>query len=276
MSRKRKHLPLPASIALPLSLLLLLFLSPGYALGGGAPAAADIPPLADLVGQITGGDEKGSAAAGNVPLADLANRFEPADPSGPEEVERKLFSAALGVDGSPPGGSRSLTAWLDPLIAREMVDRIEESAAAAVPGRAAFFNRNAARLRERLTALDNEIRQLFEEVPRRRFAVFPGSWSAFARRYRLEEIPLAGVTPGGGPGRQSLKGTVSRIRSLGVGAVFTDRFFPREPAEMAARRAGVPLLVLEPFGSGNQVGYFEMMRYNAKLIKRGLMLDVER
>ena len=155
-----------------------------------------------------------------------------------------------------------------------MVDRMEESAATAVPGRAPFFAGNAARLRERLAALDAEIRHRFEEMPQRRFAVFPGSWSAFARRYRLEEIPLAGVTPGGGPGRQSLKGTVSRIRSLGVGAVFTDRFFPREPAEMAARRAGVPLLVLEPFGSGKRVGYFEMMRYNVGVIERGLRLGV--
>jgi ABC-type Zn uptake system ZnuABC Zn-binding protein ZnuA len=269
MSRKRSALPRTATIAFPI-LLLLLFLLPGSPLGSGGPTIADVPPLADLAGQITGGDEKAAAAAGSMSLADLSAGFEPADPSGPEEVERKIFAAALGVDGSPPGGGGSRTIWLDPLIAREMVNRIEVSAATAVPGRAAFFNRNAARLRERLAALDVEIRRRFENVPQRRFAIFPRSWSAFARRYHLEEISLAGVTPVGGPGRQSLKGTVSRIRSLGVGAVFTDRFFPREPAKMAARRAGVPLLVLEPFGSEKRLGYFEMMRYNVDLIERGV------
>ena len=273
MPRKISALPRPATIALPFSLL-LLFLFPGRPLGGGAPLIADVPPLVDLAVRITGGDEKGLAAAGSMAVADLAAEFAEVDPSGPEEVERRIFAAALGVDGSPPGGSGSLTAWLDPLIAREMVNRMEETAASAVPGRANLFNRNAARLRERLAALDAEIRHRFKKMPQRRFAVFPGSWSAFARRYRLEEIPLAGVTPGGGPGRQSLKGTVARIRSLGVGAVFTDRFFPREPAEMAARRAGVTLLVLSPFGFENKMGYFEMMRYNVAVIERGLSLGV--
>jgi ABC-type Zn uptake system ZnuABC Zn-binding protein ZnuA len=254
------------------SLLLLLLLLPGRALGGG-PTIADIPPLADLAGLITGSDGEATAAVESMPLADLAAGFAEADPSGPEEVERRIFAAALGVDGSPPGGDGSLTAWLDPLIARGMVGRIEERLAAAFPGRAALFRGRSARLGERLTVLDAEIRQRFEEVPQRRFAVFPGSWSSFARRYRLEEIPLAGVIPGGGPGRQSLKGTVSRIRSLGVKAVFTDRFFPREPAQMAARRAGVLLHVLEPFGVGNKVGYFETMRYNAAVIERGLRLE---
>jgi ABC-type Zn uptake system ZnuABC Zn-binding protein ZnuA len=274
MNRKRRCLPQPGRTIALLFPLLLFFLLPDHTLGGGGPVIADVPPLADLAARIAGGDEKATAAIGRIPLADLEAGFEAADPSGPEETERKIFAAALGIDGPPPGGSGSLTAWLDPLIARGMVDRMEAAAATAVPGRANLFNRNAARLRERLAALDVEIRQLFENVPQRRFAVFPGSWSAFARRYRLEEIPLAGVTPGGGPGRQSLKGTVSRIRSLGVGAVFTDRFFPREPAAMAARRAGVPLLVLSPFGAGNKVGYFEMMRYNADVIERGLRLGV--
>jgi ABC-type Zn uptake system ZnuABC Zn-binding protein ZnuA len=235
---------------------------------------ADIPPLADLAGQIAGGDEKAAAATGEMSLIYLSAGFEPAAQSGPEEAERKIFAAALGVDASPSGGSGTLTAWLDPLIARGMVNRIEESAVTAVPGRAAFFAGNAARLRARLAGLDEEIRQRFEDLPQRRFAVFSGSWSAFARRYRLEEIPLAGVTPGGGPGRRSLKGTLSRIRSSGVGAIFTDRFFPGEPAQMAARRAGVPLLVLEPFGFGEQTGYFEMMRYNVGVIERGLRLEV--
>jgi ABC-type Zn uptake system ZnuABC Zn-binding protein ZnuA len=121
-----------------------------------------------------------------------------------------------------------------------------------------------------LDDLDQDIRERLASRKTGRIAAFTGTASYFCRRYGLDEVFVTGVTPGGGPGRTSLKGTVSLLRGLGVGAVFTGPLFPRQPAEAAASRAGVRLLVLEPFGAPGRGGYFEIMGHTLELIEEGL------
>jgi ABC-type Zn uptake system ZnuABC Zn-binding protein ZnuA len=210
------------------------------------------------------------AAGPGVVVVDLTEGMDLIAPSKPEETERKIFTSALGLDeaSAPKGGNPYF--WLDPLLAGEAVDRMAAALGKTLPGEKKALEGRRLLLRERLSALDGEIRERLAGVRDRRLAAFTGAGSYFARRYNLVEIPLTGVRPGGGPGRQSLKGTVSRIRSLGVRAVFTDPLFPRRPAVSAAERAGVRLLTLEPFGTGEHPGYMDMMRHNLRTIEDGL------
>lgn len=210
------------------------------------------------------------AAGPGVAVVDLTEGMEMIAPSKPEETERKIFASALGLDEASAPKSGNPYFWLDPLLAGEAVDRMAAALGRILPGEKAALESRRLLLRARLSELDSEIRERLADVRDRRLAAFTGAAAYFARRYNLVEVPLAGVRPGGGPGRQSLKGTVSRIRSLGVRSVFTDPLFPRSPAESAAERAGVRLLTLEPFGAGESPGYMDMMRHNLRTIEDGL------
>ena len=210
------------------------------------------------------------AAGGDLAVLDLSRGVDLIGPSIPEAAEDRIYSAALGLDDGGTGRGDNPFLWLDPLLVREFVDDLASALSEVRPTRRAEFEKRAAALTEGLEELDRGIRERLRDIRGKPFATFSGAPSYFCRRYGLKEVPVTGVTPGGGPGRQSLKGTVSRLQRLGVGAVFSDPSFPRRPAETAAGRAGVRLLVLEPFGAPGRGGYFEMMGHTLDLIEEGL------
>ena len=195
---------------------------------------------------------------------------------------RHLYGATLGLDsGSRPGrehreeshaGEANPHYWTDPLIALELVDRIEATLAAAVPGSRAAFAARAASLRARLRDLDEEIRRSVAGFRNRRLVTFHNSWPYFARRYGLDLAGVIEVAPGREPGPQHLSRIVAAIRVLKVPAIFAEPQLPARPAEVLARETGVKVLVLDPIGgvAPDRLGYVELMRFNLRSLEQGL------
>ena len=221
---------------------------------------------------LEGRDEKRVARAAGplLSIVDLSGDLDLIALSKPEETERKIFTSALGLDEASVPAEKNPYFWLDPMLADKAAVTITARLEEIVPGEAMALRERSRLLRERLAKLDREIGERLAPIEKRSMAVFTGVASYFARRYAIAEVPVTGVTPGGGPGRQSLKGTVERLRSLDASVVFTDPSFPRRPAESAAAKAGVTLLTLHPFGTPEHRGYFDMMRLNLAVIERGL------
>lgn len=190
-------------------------------------------------------------------VVEIAPAIDLIGPSKPEAAERRIFDAALGLDGAAGRGNPWF--WLDPKMAVKAVDRIAEALAGALPEQRSVFVKRAEDLEKQLLELDRGIEGRLAAVGKRSFAAFSGVGSYFCRRYGFEEIAVTGVAPGGSPERTSLRGTVTTLRRIAVPAAFTGPSFPRRPAEEAAARAGVRLVVLEPFGSPGRGGYFEVM-----------------
>jgi len=221
---------------------------------------------------LEGRDEREvtEAAGSGLTVVDLSANLDLIALSKPEETERKIFTSALGLDQASVPADNNPYFWLDPALAGKAAMTIAARLEEIAPGEAGGLRERSLRLRERLVKLDQVIEERLAPVTERRMAVFTGAASYFARRYAITEIAVTGVTPGGGPGRQSLKGTVARLQSLGASTVFTDPSFPRRPAESAAAKAGVTLLTLHPFGTPEHRGYFDMMRLNLDIIEQGL------
>jgi ABC-type Zn uptake system ZnuABC Zn-binding protein ZnuA len=208
--------------------------------------------------KVGSGLEGRAAEPGGI-VVNLTEGMELIAPSKPEGTERKIFTSALGLDeASAPKGDNPYF-WLDPLLAGEAVDRMAAALGRILPGERQALEGRRLLLRERLSELDSEIRKRLAGIRDRRLATFTEAGAYFARRYNLVEVPLTGV-----------RGTIPRIRSLGVRAVFTDPLFPRRPAESAAEKAGIRLLTLEPFGTDEYPGYMDMMRHNLSVIEQGL------
>ena len=221
---------------------------------------------------LEGRDEKKvtEAAGPGLSIVNLSGDLDLIALSKPEQTERKIFTSALGLDDASVPAEKNPYFWLDPTLAAKAAMMITARLEEIVPGAAGGLRERSRRLQERLAKLDREIQERLAPGKERQIAVFTGAASYFARRYAIAEVPVTGVTPGGGPGRQSLKGTVEQLRSLGVSSVFTDPSFPRRPAESAAAKAGVTLLTLHPFGTPEHRGYFDMMRHTLEIIEEGL------
>ncbi len=153
--------------------------------------------------------------------------------------------------------------WLDPANARRMVAIFAAALAEADPDHAAAYRANAARLAERLAALDAELRERLAPVRRVPHMVFHDAFAYFEARYDLNQVGVVALNPGIRPGARHLSTLRKRIRDAGVTCVFAEPQF--DPALVAAMTGGTGARVatLDPLGAGLAPGpeaYFLLMR----------------
>jgi zinc transport system substrate-binding protein len=82
--------------------------------------------------------------------------------------------------------------WLDPVLAKELVNNILDGLIQADPVNSEYFTQRAQAYMTQLDALDSEARSATANVATRYFVTFHESFSYFANRYNLTQIPIAG------------------------------------------------------------------------------------
>ena len=117
-----------------------------------------------------------------------------------------LIELGVGLPGVQllPGeapGEENPHLWMAVPNAILYADRIEAALAAADPGNAAAYGRQASAYRERLSALDSSIRQRIGQIPvaDRKLVTFHDAFPYFAREYGLEIVGVAVEAPGQDP-----------------------------------------------------------------------------
>jgi len=188
--------------------------------------------------------------------------------------------ASLRVSDGQYRGETDPHAWMDPQLALIYVDNVERALAARFPRHAELYAANAKRYRAQLRALDQEIQQLMDSVPRERRQIVTthDAFRYFSQRYGLMLVAsIWGISTETEPSAREVAGIVAAIRKANVPAVFVETTInPKLMQRIAAEakvRIGEPLYsdsVGVP-GSGAD-SYIGMMRANARAIARSLSL----
>ena len=164
------------------------------------------------------------------------------------------------VDGDPH-------VWLDPLLYARVAERIGAQLGAAA-GAGAF----ADRLRE----LDGELRSGLAGCDRRVIVTSHAAFAYLARRYGLEQVAVAGLSPEAEPAPRELERVVEAIRESGATTVFFEPLVSSKLAETVAREAGVETAVMNPLEGLTEEeatrgeDYFSLMRANLAALRKGL------
>lgn len=161
--------------------------------------------------------------------------------------------------------------WLDPVLAMEMVKRIEKALVEADPQSAGIYRRQSAEYIGRLQALDSEIRKTVANFRIKSFISFHPAWDYFALRYGLKSVGVIEQSPGKEPSPQKLREIVKAIRDYHIRAVFAEPQLNPKSAEVIAREAGVKVIMLDPEGGlpGRET-YLGLMRYNLDRMKEAM------
>lgn len=158
--------------------------------------------------------------------------------------------AASGGGAGGPSSRRDLHLWLDPRNAALVADELARVLGQADPPDAAFYAANAARFRNGLAGLEDEINAALSAVKDRPFIVFHDAYQYFERRFGLKDVGAVTLAPGLQPGARHLSRLRERIRKEGVACVFAEpQFEPKLVAtltEGSTARAGT----LDPLGAG--------------------------
>lgn len=158
-------------------------------------------------------------------------------------------------------------AWLDPVNAKLMADRIAQALSAKEPAKAAVYRANADALKAKLDALSAELARDLAPIAGKPFVVFHDGLQYFERRYGLKAVGSIAVSPEVAPSAKRLSTLRKRVASLGAGCVFAEPQFntrlPDNLVEGTRARTGT----VDPEGAKIEPGpdlYFALLRNLAK------------
>lgn len=167
-------------------------------------------------------------------------------------------------------------AWMDPLLVKRYVERIQAALTQADPAGGHGYAERAAAYQARLDQLDAWIRAELERIPppRRKMVTFHNAFQYFTRRYGLAVSGYLVASPGKEPSARTLAELLRRIRQERIPAVFAEADFNPKLLEMLARDAGVTVVTDLYDGSLTDgppaESYLAMMRHNAARIAAAL------
>jgi zinc/manganese transport system substrate-binding protein len=168
-------------------------------------------------------------------------------------------------------------AWQDVANAKVYVAAIREALTAADPEGAQTYKANADAYLAKLDALDAEIRQAIDAVPkeRRRVVSTHDAFGYFAARYGVEFIAPQGVSTEAEVSARDVARIIDAVRAHKVGAVFIEnvadpRLAKRIASETGARMGGTLYSDALSDAKGDGATYIDMMRHNVKELAKAL------
>ncbi len=179
-----------------------------------------------------------------------------------------------GQDHSHHGHSHEIDPhyWLDPVIAKSMVDRITAELIRIDPSSKDFYIRNATNYKKELDSLNETIKKRLSRLKKKRFVAFHPAWNYFSKRYGLEPLYIVEAT-----GRElrpkNIKYIVDWMKKENIKVVFGEVQFSPQIAEAIAYEAGARLLMLDPIGSPyipERNSYINLLLYNITQLEEAL------
>lgn len=189
---------------------------------------------------------------------------------------RVVVNVRGGLGVLTVGGITDPHLWLDPTLARAQVLAIAGGLEQADPAGREFYAENAKAFVARLDALDLEFAAGLADCARREVVTSHAAFAYLARRYRLTQVPVMGISPEAEPSPADLAAIVRTARRLKVTHVFYETLVSPRLAETLSREIGATPLPLNPIEGVSPAeaaagtGYLELMRANLANLRTAL------
>jgi ABC-type Zn uptake system ZnuABC Zn-binding protein ZnuA len=183
-----------------------------------------------------------------------------------EYVNEKGYHGEENEHGNPH-------VWLDPVLAKDVVNKIARALIKADPVHKVHYERNESEYLADLDRLHKEILAATHKFAIKEYVTFHPSFSYFSRRYGLKEVGVIEESPGREPTPKHLEEIVKAIKGYRIKAVFAEPQLNPKAAEVIAEEAGVKVLILDPLGGPNTnygSSYLDLMRHNLKVMQQAM------
>ncbi|MBE0429410.1 MAG: zinc ABC transporter substrate-binding protein [Thermoleophilia bacterium] len=154
--------------------------------------------------------------------------------------------AQIEPGGEAPEGERfDPHYYLDPALAREVVQLIADNLSEVDPARKDDYGENATVYAQKLEGLDREFREGLADCAQMDIVTSHAAFAYLARRYGFGQVPIAGLAEEE-PSPAELVRIVEFVRENQIRYVFFEKLVSPRLAETVAREAGAKTLVLDP------------------------------
>jgi zinc transport system substrate-binding protein len=160
--------------------------------------------------------------------------------------------------------------WLDPSMMVTVVRAVEKRLSTADPDRASVFAAKAQHLERELTQLDSDFTGGLKTCRTRTIVTSHAAFHHLAERYRLTQVPIAGIDPTNEPTPSQLADISSLVKREGITTIFTEELVSPAIAETVAQETGARTATLDPIeglGDEGTGSYLTLMRRNLDAIR---------
>jgi zinc transport system substrate-binding protein len=183
------------------------------------------------------------------------------------------FAGGAEADGHSHGHSHGMIdghAWLDPINAKAMADRIAEALSAKAPVQAALFRANAERLKAELDALSADLARELAPAAGKPYVVLHDALQYFELRYGLTAAGSIVVSPEVPPSAKRLATLRKEVAARRAECVFAEPQFDTRLVDSVVEGTPARVGTIDPEGSRIEPGpdlYFTLLRNLARDLK---------
>jgi zinc transport system substrate-binding protein len=216
------------------------------------------------------------AAVADADLVIYLKGFQPAvDEAVEQNADRPLeVSSVVPLTSTPgSGAAQDPHFWLDPTKLAQLVDPVSEQLVVIDPAHAHTFAERAGALKTKLAGLNADYRAGLASCARTEIVTAHAAFGYLAERYRLEQVPIAGLSPDQEPAPDRIRQIQQLVQALGVTTIFFERLLSADLAETIARDTGATTALLDPLEGITDPAtndYLTVMRANLAALRKAL------
>lgn len=188
----------------------------------------------------------------------------------------KIVEASKGVPLlKEESGQENPHVWVSISDAILQVEAVTAQLSAIDSSHKAQYEKNAQAYIQKLQALQQEMHEKLDGLPKRDIVTFHEAFPYFAKEFRLNVAAVVEREPGTEPSPKELEALIQTIQSLGVKALFAEPQYPTNAADSIARETGAKVYILDPIVSGEANpgavdDYLKRMRENMQVLQEAL------
>jgi zinc transport system substrate-binding protein len=163
--------------------------------------------------------------------------------------------------------------WLDPLLAKQVVEKTAAVLAEIDPVHQQQYQKNAARLKERLDNLHARLSTKLNPYKNVPYVVFHDAYQYFEAAYGLNAVGSITIDPERKPGAGRIRELRAKIQTLNARCVFSEPQFESRMVATLIEGSGAKTGILDPLGAKLPAGsqsYFLLMDALADNLVAGL------
>ncbi len=166
--------------------------------------------------------------------------------------------------------------WLSPQLAKKETEKIANVLEELDPENASYYHDNESKLETRLDQLDQTYKQGLTSCNQKDIITSHAAFGYLAKAYRLNQVPIAGISPDEEPSSQQLAEVADFAKQHNVKYIFFESLVSPKLSETIANEIGAKTLVLVPLEGisdgdmRNGKDYFTVMQQNLTNLQTAL------
>lgn len=170
--------------------------------------------------------------------------FQPAVDDALAEIDATKIDLLQSLTVRHIGDDIDPHVWLDPRMMVAMAEQVRDVLTERVPDHADDIRARAARYIAELDTLDTDMRDGLSSCTNRLLVTTHEAFGYLADAYGLQQVGIAGVSPGNEPSAKALTQIADLVREQGVTTVFSEDGLPNDLARTVADETGATTATL--------------------------------